>query len=206
MARAEDGIYYVEDVVRGQWSAGKRDAMILQTAKADRERYGRVEVWFEMEPGSGGMESGEAKVKLLAGFLVHTERVTGSKEVRAEPLAAQCEGGNVRLVRGRWNADYLDELCTFPEGGYKDQVDASSGAFNKLAKPMQKLWFRLDGETITNDRHQDDERKQREDEIRRLIASGAKRRPTAVYPDGKLFYDLTGGRAPLPTGAVPWKE
>jgi phage terminase large subunit-like protein len=30
-------------------------------------------------------------------------------------------------------ADYLDECEVFPAGKYKDQVDASSGAFSKLS-------------------------------------------------------------------------
>ena len=37
----------------------------------------------------------------------------------------------MKLVKGLWNAAYLDELAAFPRGKYSDQVDASSGAFNK---------------------------------------------------------------------------
>ena len=37
----------------------------------------------------------------------------------------------MKLVKGPWNAAYLDELTAFPRGKYSDQVDASSGAFNK---------------------------------------------------------------------------
>jgi predicted phage terminase large subunit-like protein len=133
MARGTDGLYYVVDVVRGQWSPGQRDPIICQTAERDRKAYAATVQWFEQEPGSGGKESAQAKVRLLAGFPVRIERVTGSKEVRAEPLAAQAEAGNVRLVRGPWNGAYLDELCSFPNGAFKDQVDATSGAFNKLA-------------------------------------------------------------------------
>jgi phage terminase large subunit-like protein len=59
--------------------------------------------------------------------------VTGDKCERAAPLAAQCEAGNVRIVRGAWNQRYLEELCSFPLGSFADQVDASSGAFNKLS-------------------------------------------------------------------------
>jgi predicted phage terminase large subunit-like protein len=72
-------------------------------------------------------------VRNLAGFSVRLDRVTGSKVERAQPFAAQAEAGNVRIVRGTWNQDYLQELCAFPLGVLKDQVDASSGAFNKLA-------------------------------------------------------------------------
>ena len=53
--------------------------------------------------------------------------------MRADPFAAQWQAGNVRLVSAPWNRDYLDEHEHFPAGKYKDQVDASSGAFNKIA-------------------------------------------------------------------------
>jgi phage terminase large subunit-like protein len=36
------------------------------------------------------------------------------------------------LARGAWNRDFIDEHETFPAGKYKDQVDAVSGAFNKI--------------------------------------------------------------------------
>ena len=52
--------------------------------------------------------------------------------VRAEPYAAQVQGGNVLLVRGAWNRDFIDEHVSFPVGRAKDQVDAASAAFNLL--------------------------------------------------------------------------
>ena len=128
----KDGLYYVADVVRGQWGAGDREAVIKSTAQED-SALGRVETWVEQEPGSGGKESAEATIKNLAGHIVRADRVTGSKEVRAEPFAAQAEAGNVLLVRGDWNRPFVDELTVFPSGRYRDQVDAASGAFNKLA-------------------------------------------------------------------------
>lgn len=126
------GIYYVERPLRGQWSSNDRNTVMKQTAETDGRT---VPVWVEQEPGSGGKESAEISVKLLAGYDVHTERVTGSKEARAAPLAAQAEAGNVRLVRGDWNAAFLDEFEVFPNGAHDDQVDAYSGAFNHLALP-----------------------------------------------------------------------
>ncbi len=52
----------------------------------------------------------------------------GSKEVRANPVASQAEAGNIKLVRGPWNAIFLDETELFPAGSHDDQVDALSGA------------------------------------------------------------------------------
>jgi predicted phage terminase large subunit-like protein len=134
MARTSDGITYIEDVVKGQWDAGDRERMIKQTAEADAAKYGnRVKVWHEQEPGSGGKESAQSTTRNLAGFPVESETVSGDKVVRATPFAAQAKAGNVKVVRGEWNREYLQELTKFPNGKWKDQVDASSGAFNKLA-------------------------------------------------------------------------
>lgn len=129
----DKGVYFIEDVVGGQWSSGRRDEMMKQTAEADRKKFGnRVKIWLEQEPGSSGKDSAQAAIQMLAGYPVHAETATGSKEVRAEPFAAQAEAGNVKVVRGRWNAEYVEELTTFPNGAFDDQVDGSSGAFNKL--------------------------------------------------------------------------
>lgn len=137
MGRHRSGEYWVLDVVRGQWTAGTREQTILQTAHTDYATYGPgVDVWVEQEPGSGGKESAENTVRNLAGFKVHADRVTGDKATRAGPYAAQAEAGNVHVLRAEWTEHYLSELATFPTGTYADQVDASSGAFNKLIVPL----------------------------------------------------------------------
>jgi predicted phage terminase large subunit-like protein len=125
----KDGLYYVEDIVRGQWASRERNAIRLQTAQMDGVK---VRGWVEQEPGSSGKESGEIAVQQLAGFIYKSESVTGDKVTRAETFAAQWQAGNVRLVKGDWNRAYLDEMEAFPNGKNDDQVDASSGAFVKL--------------------------------------------------------------------------
>lgn len=129
MARA-GGLFYVEHVVRGQWSSAKRNAVMRQTAEYDGAE---VPIVVEQEPGSGGKESAEISVRDLAGFMVRAATVTGDKLTRAGPLAAQAEAGNVKLVLGQWNEAFLAELHGFPEGENDDQVDAAAGAFNRLA-------------------------------------------------------------------------
>jgi predicted phage terminase large subunit-like protein len=130
-------IFYILDVVRGQWSAGERDRIIKQTAILDAHTYGldnpaAVKIWGEQEPGSGGKESADSFIKLLAGYPAYKDKVTGSKEVRANPLASYAEAGNVKLLQAEWNSGYLDRMCFFPMGTYKDETDATSGAFNHL--------------------------------------------------------------------------
>ena len=129
MHRLADGRYYIEDVVSGRWSALDRENHILATAKAD----GRgVAIWTEQEPGSGGKESAEATVRMLSGWKIYTDRVTGSKTTRAEPYAAQVQGGNVLIRRANWTRGFLDQHEHFPAGKLKDTVDAAAGAFAKL--------------------------------------------------------------------------
>jgi predicted phage terminase large subunit-like protein len=126
-----EGQVYVLDVVRGHWSPGDRDRVIRQTAERDGTR---VNIWVEQEPGSAGIDSVAATARLLAGFKVAADRVTGSKDRRLEPLAAQAQAGRVQLLRGEWNASFVDELCLVPNGPYRDQADAAGGAYNRLAK------------------------------------------------------------------------
>lgn len=129
-----DGIFYVVDVIRGQWSVGTRNRIMEQMAALDASRFPKLQIWTEQEPGSGGVESAEYTIRQLAGYAVKAERSTGDKETRAAPFAAQCEAGNVRLLAGPWNHDFIDELTVFPNGANDDQVDAASGAFKKIAK------------------------------------------------------------------------
>jgi predicted phage terminase large subunit-like protein len=141
MSMLEDGRFIIEDVVRGQWSALEREETLLRVAQADRDAHPRhYEVVVEQEPGSGGKESAEASIRMLRGFRCFADKVTGSKELRAEPFAAQVQGSNVWLVAGRWVEAYIDEAEAWPNGKYRDQIDASSGAFNRMtSKPVFNL-------------------------------------------------------------------
>jgi predicted phage terminase large subunit-like protein len=135
IAKDSDNVFYIEDCIRGQYSDLAAEKIIAQTAATDAERFRNVTTWLEQEPGSSGKAVVQITIRALAGYNVKAERSTGDKATRAGPFAAQCEARNVKLVRGAWNAAYLDELCSFPYGAHDDQVDGSSLGFNKLALP-----------------------------------------------------------------------
>ncbi|QDP54853.1 MAG: putative terminase large subunit [Prokaryotic dsDNA virus sp.] len=130
------GRFWVVDVVRGQWGAYEREENIRSTAERDGTH---VELVLEIEGGSGGKESGENTVRNLAGYNVHVYHPTGDKIARATPFASQVGGGNVYLVRGAWTDTYVTELQFFPNSKFKDQVDASSGAFNRIARKKRRV-------------------------------------------------------------------
>jgi len=105
-----------------------------------------VPIWMEQEPGSAGVTVIDHYLRLLAGYNFRGERSTGNKAERALPLAAQAEGGAVKLVRGGCNRDFLDEVEVFPFGPHDDVVDATALAFNRLAV-RKRPWIRMGGVT-----------------------------------------------------------
>lgn len=131
LCKSSGGLWFIEHVVRGQWAGPKREEIIRQTAAADGPG---VVVVVEQEPGSGGKDSASDTIRSLAGYPVYRDQVTGDKPTRAKPLAAQAAAGNVRIIEGAWNLDFLDELTAFPTGSHDDQVDAAAGGFNWLAR------------------------------------------------------------------------
>lgn len=123
------GIFYVEDVVRGQWSPAVAEANMKLTVELDGPHCAQRE---EKEGGSAGKIVIDARTKTFAGKNYEGVAVTGSKITRSKPFRVQCEAGNVRIVRGQWNTNYIKELCGFPTANHDDQVDGSSCAFNAV--------------------------------------------------------------------------
>ena len=126
---------WIEDVKRFRLASHARDKEILEVCRMDNRDFENMETAGEQEPGGGGKESAEDMAKLLWGYKVFIDRSNGgkSKAARAEPMARQCAAGNVYICDGPWNNTYVKELTGFPGSSPNDdQVDASSGAFNRL--------------------------------------------------------------------------
>jgi predicted phage terminase large subunit-like protein len=132
----DEGIFYVEDIVRGQWESGERDRIIRATAERDRALGYNVTYWGEQEPGSSGKDMARAFVRLLAGFTVYTEPTTGNKENACDPFRSQCQAGNVQVMTAPWTPAFINEACEFPSGRNDDQIESASRAANKLAESI----------------------------------------------------------------------
>ena len=78
--------------------------------------------------------------KVLAAYDFRGVPASGAKEVRAYPVASRAEAGELLLVSGRWNTEFIDELCAFPQGPHDDQVDALAGAFAHLASAARRTY------------------------------------------------------------------
>ena len=132
MGKRKNGRYVVADVVNKQMSASDVRKTIKLTAQSDRAAYKRVRVRLPQDPGQAGKEQAESYIKFLSGFDVTTVAESGTKEARAEPMAAQWQAGNFDIVFGQWNEEYLLQLENFPDGKFKDMVDASANAFAEI--------------------------------------------------------------------------
>jgi predicted phage terminase large subunit-like protein len=127
----ETRILYILDVVRGRWSPADVERKLLACALLD----GRdCRIQLAKDPGQAGKFQASYYAGKLQGYTVKIEPEVGSKENRADPFAAQCENGMVKLVEASWNQAFVDELCAFPNAAHDDQVDAASAAFRALVR------------------------------------------------------------------------
>ena len=126
----KNGIYYVLDMRRVRETPLKVEQLTKQTAMLDGVE---VKIYMEQEPGASGVQAiDHYRRNVLEGFAFYGDHKASSKVLRAAPLASAAEAGNVRIVQGNWNEEFLDEFEVFPQGTHDDQVDAVSGAFEKL--------------------------------------------------------------------------
>lgn len=122
------GVYYIEDSYREQIDSN----VVLKNIKNIASQDGKtIKVRLPQDPGQAGKMQVKHYIAEMAGYTVVAYPVSGSKEVRATPLAAQAQAGNVKIVRGRWNEQFLNEAENFPLG-FKDQIDAAADAFDEL--------------------------------------------------------------------------
>ncbi len=132
----------IVDVQRLRGSPDEVRHFIQTIAEADGRRTTQ---WFPEDPGQAGKVQAEDLVRMLSGYRVKTERMSGSKEVRADPAACQCNIGRVGMLKAPWNAALLDELAAFPAGAHDDMVDALALAFNQAAVNVSNMarWLAL---------------------------------------------------------------
>jgi predicted phage terminase large subunit-like protein len=126
----------IAGIERAQKGPGNRDEWIKGIVVGD----GRlIKQDFPQDPGAAGNAVIEYIVKKLKGYPVVWGPESGDKEQRAEPFAAEVNVGNVMMVRGDWNKVLTDEMRAFPNGTYKDQVDALSRAYTRLVPLPGKM-------------------------------------------------------------------
>lgn len=132
LRRTPIGLYYVEHIARMRERANTVKTSIKNLAKQDNANGEAVPIRLSQDPGQAGKSQIADLVAFLAGFDIKGMAETGDKVTRAGPASAQCEAGNLKVVKGPWNDAFFNEIENFPEG-HDDQVDALAGAMRALS-------------------------------------------------------------------------
>lgn len=130
-----NGTYYIAHVTRERKEIEEAENHIKATAHDDGIA---VKQDLPQDPGSAGKSQKAHLGKMLDGLDFSITPESGEKADRAIPLASQWNNGNVKLIKGDWNAAFLNEAATFPRGTYKDQIDAASRAYQRLVSAPDK--------------------------------------------------------------------
>lgn len=128
------GRYIVLHHTRMRDTPHEVEKLLRNTASQDGVE---VEVSLPQDPGQAGKSQVATLIKLLHGYTARATPETGDKETRFGPFSAQCEAGNVDVLRGPWNEVWFSELEGFPEGAHDDDADSTSRAFNALSLRRQ---------------------------------------------------------------------
>jgi predicted phage terminase large subunit-like protein len=144
LARAYDHAYentfIVTDIVRFRGPPEEVRATVKTVAQADG--YG-TKIWIPKDPAQAGADQADSYIRMLSGYPVEAERMSGDKATRADAAASQANIGRLGMLRAPWNAAFVEELASFPRGVHDDQVDALSLAFSKLEQTDLSVWMRL---------------------------------------------------------------
>jgi predicted phage terminase large subunit-like protein len=132
--------FYILDVARIRDTSFGRDEFMKKVSAKDAETYGKVYIWHQQDPGQAGKDAAEATNRLLTGYPVFYEVVSGSKEDRSEAMESAFQGKNIFLLEAPWNDAFISECVAFTgdNKGHDDQVDAASSAYHKLLQKIGK--------------------------------------------------------------------
>lgn len=129
-AMDDSGNLYIADGIRIKAEFPDVRKIMVDTMKT--EQYDTMQGIEQAQAGLGALQDIRRMPELvnvsLQGYVV-----TRDKMQRAMPWAVRAEQGMVRVVRGDWVAQFIDECLSFPHGQHDDMVDAVSGAVEMLA-------------------------------------------------------------------------
>lgn len=130
----KDGVTYIAEVHRFKGTPDTVENTITQKANLD----GRdTLISLPQDPGQAGVYQKNALSRALSGYTFEFTPESGDKQTRASPFASQVNVGNVKMLRGEWNDEFIKEMQMFPNGKHDDMIDSTSRAYNKASsKPL----------------------------------------------------------------------
>lgn len=134
---------FVLNVKRRQLSPNNVEELVKNTAVEDFLKYKKpCEIVIEQEPGSAGkIVIAHYQTTVLKGFTCIGIKPSGPKQIRANPYLAACEAGEIYMVKGAWNDQFIEEHLAFPtdgNSGHDDVVDAVAQGYNHIFERKSK--------------------------------------------------------------------
>jgi predicted phage terminase large subunit-like protein len=131
IGQTEDRRYVVLDVQRFRLGWQAVMDRIAQTAREDgvEVRIGIEQVLFSAAAPQQLLQRPDMHSHSITGVEVHKDKLT-----RALPFAARVDAGMVDVLRRAWTQQFLDEVCSFPNGRHDDQVDSAASAYEMLSR------------------------------------------------------------------------
>ena len=143
-SKDDQNVYTVEDCILLRRRVAEVEKTIFETA----ERDGRdVAIGLPLDPGAtaGAYCKDLARRLSERGFTVKLIRPEKGKLQRFLPFASAAEAGFVKIVKGDWTEDYVDELeqTEFGRKTFDDRADATSDCFWLLNQKVMLPRFTL---------------------------------------------------------------
>lgn len=136
MAKSQDGEYFIRDMIKGTWGWPKTRKIMFTSCRIDGPS---VRVGIEEAGQQLGFIDDIIEDPQFADFSIKGYKVDGDKLVRALPWIARAEARKIKLVRGKWINDFLDEAEDFTgmDDPHDDQIDAVSGCYRMINNDVQ---------------------------------------------------------------------
>lgn len=121
---------WVKDVSSIRAEAPRRDELIRNTARADGPGV------MQLVEAFGGYKDAHALLQqALRGIsVVRPSQLPGDKSAKLSPLEPVFDAGNIHIMRGQWNAEFIRQFAEFPDGAHDDFCDPLAIAFAELTK------------------------------------------------------------------------
>lgn len=133
----KEQIFVILDAFQTQASPADVEKLMAQfrtTDQATARQFGaRFLYRWEIEPGSAGKRESYRLTTKFAGTDATGKRDQRGKIERAKALSRQAEAGNVWLLSGAWNNEFLAHMHSQPDAAHDDLMDGASGAFNEIS-------------------------------------------------------------------------
>jgi predicted phage terminase large subunit-like protein len=124
------GNIYIADGFRARIEYPEQRRYVIARMQAEKDTIHGVESALH---GQALVQDILREAKLLR-VVLRSIRTDTDKVTRALLWAAKAEAGKVILVRGPWTDEFIEEVCSFPNGTHDDQVDAMSLAFRMMTE------------------------------------------------------------------------